>query len=226
MTDYIKRIQSALSRDVKVSRTEIRQFMTQENIPLNNPSEEEIERVKFYFLSELEANNKDALTVNSKQTVQEEARLTANPEPFITREIEGIEDYDNSEGSPSTDLSLNPDMKELVSFKAQEMGIKLAETQIEIIASEIDLKKHSFLQTISDIEAALIAYIDYQHSQESNQVDAMLERVTERVALKNHAINQQLSGGIADFTNTMEELDQKQKKITSNILMRLKVPVG
>ena len=204
MTDYIKRIQSSLSPNVKVSRTQIKEFMAQENIPLDNPNAAQVEAVKLYFLRGLETGS-DALTTDCSVATRVEAEVGDNLQP--------------------TDLTINPDIKEMVSFKAGEMGIQLAENQIEIIASQIDSSGHSFLETISDIEAALITYIDYLHSQEASHVEEMFNRVTKRVAEKNTSIHQQLNEGVDNFRNTFEDLKKQQKKTAKSILLRLQVPL-
>lgn len=216
MTDYIKRIQSSLQHKVSVSRKEIKHYMEQQNMDVNNPTSDEIEAVKYYFLdvaqSIVPVEQKTAITpVTTVSEAIENKVLAENPVSFETAE-------ENA-------LTVNPEIRGMVHFKAGAMGIQLAESQIDVIASQIDASGNSFSQTIAEIENALIAYIDYQHSQEASQVNFMLERVTERVVVKNHAIHQQLSDGITEFTNTLHTVEREQKKITDTLLLRLKVPV-
>lgn len=243
MTDYIKRIQSALGRKVKVTRSGIKEYMEAHHIDINQPTEEQIEAIKFHFLSELELHLPDSgdisieiadasLTVLSEELETRGAvevslgddseSLTSLPEITIPSE-NCINDGETAKADDA--LTINPEIRDMVSFKAVSMGIAIAENQIDIIASQIDATGSSFSETISEIENALIAYVDYQHSEESYQIDSMLTRVISRVASKNEAINQQLTNGISDFTQNLQDLEIAQKKIAGNILTRLKVPV-
>ncbi|OYE02725.1 hypothetical protein [Nostoc sp. 'Peltigera membranacea cyanobiont' 232] len=216
MTDYIKRIQSSLQHKVSVSRKEIKHYMEQQNMDINNPTSDQIEAVKYYFLE----------VAQSIVAVEEKTAITP-----VTTVSEAIEDKVLAENPVSFEtagenaLTVNAEVRGMVGFKAQTMGIQLAESQIDGIASQIDASGHSFSETLAAIENALIAYIDYQHSQEASQVDSMLERVTERVAVKNHAIHQQLNDGIHAFTDNLHTVEREQKKITGTLLLRLKVPV-
>lgn len=216
MTDYIKRIQSSLQHKVSVSRKEIRDYMEQQNMDVNNPASDEIEGVKYYFLDVAQSIVAD----------KEETAITP-----VTTVSEAIEDKVLAENPMSFErpgenaLTVNAEVRGMVGFKAQAMGIQLAESQIDGIASQIDASGHNFSETLAAIENALIAYIDYQHSQEASQVNSMLERVTERVAVKNHAIHQQLNDGINEFTDNLHTVEREQKKITDTLLLRLKVPV-
>lgn len=216
MTDYIKRIQSSLQHKVSVSRKEIKHYMEQQNIDANNPTSDEIEAVKYYFLDVAQSivadEEKTAIkAVTSVSEATEDKVLAENPMSFET--------------AGENTLTVNAEVRGMVGFKAQAMGIQLAESQIDGIASQIDASGHSFSETLAAIEKALIAYIDYQESQEASQVDSMLERVTERVVVKNRAIHQQLSDGITEFTNNLHTVEREQKKITDTLLLRLKVPV-
>lgn len=216
MTDYIKRIQSSLQQKVSVSRKEIKHYMEQQNIDANNPTSDEIEAVKYYFLDVAQSivadEEKTAITaVTSVLEATEDKVLAENPMSFET--------------AGENTLRVNAEVRGMVGFKAQAMGIQLAESQIDGIASQIDASGHSFSETLAAIEKALIAYIDYQESQEASQVDSMLERVTQRVVVKNHAIHQQLSDGITEFTDNLHTVEREQKKITDTLLLRLKVPV-
>ncbi|MHC5763592.1 hypothetical protein [Nostoc sp.] len=216
MTDYIKRIQSFLQHKVSVSRKEIKRYMEQQNMDVNHPTGEQIEAVKYYFLDVAQSivaeEEKTAITpVATVSEAIEDNVLAKNPVSFETAE--------------ENTLTVNAEVRGMVGFKAQAMGIQLAESQIDGIASQIDANGHSFSETLAAIENALITYIDYQHSQEASQVNSMLERVTERVAVKNHAIHQQLSDGINEFTDNLHTVEREQKKITDTLLLRLKVPV-
>lgn len=219
MTDYIKRIQSSLQRKVSISRKQIKEYMEQQNMDVNNPNNEQIEAVKYYFLSEAEEReNALAATDDDPRGIDNIAQEDSIPgllEDYLT-----LSDAAAQENA----LTVNPEIRGMVGFKAGAMGIQLADSQIDVIASQIDASGNSFSQTIAEIENALIAYIDYQHSQEASQVSSMLERVTQRVAVKNHAINQQLSDGISEFTDNLHTLEREQKKSTGTILARLKVP--
>lgn len=224
MTDYIKRIQSALQRKVSVTRKQIKQYMEEVGIDPDSPSDDEIEAVKYYFLDMAdEGEEETALSITPEAVLEEIEQPILGEIP----EAETVSDSsigETAEASTVNSLAVNPEIRGMVHFKAGAMGIQLAENQIDVIASQIDSTGSSFSQTIAEIEAALVAYVDYQHSQEARQVDSMLERVTGRVAQKNQAISHQLSDGITRFTDDLTALEREQKKIAGSILARLSVP--
>ncbi|MEH1831191.1 MAG: hypothetical protein V7L29_03690 [Nostoc sp.] len=190
MTDYIKRIQSSLQRKVNIPRKQIKEYMEQQNMDVNNPNSEQIEAVKYYFLSEAEEReNALAATDNDPRGIDNIAQ-----EDSISGLLEDCLTLSDAAAQENA-LTVNPEIRGMVGLKAGAMGIPLAQSQIDGIASQIDASGNSFSQTLAEIENALIAYIDYQHSQEASQVSSMLERVTERVAVKNYTISQQLSDG-------------------------------
>lgn len=157
---------------------------------VNNPNSEQIEAVKYYFLSEAEEReNALAATDNDPRGIDNIAQ-----EDSISGLLEDCLTLSDAAAQGNA-LTVNPEIRGMVGLKAGAMGIPLAQSQIDGIASQIDASGNSFSQTLAEIENALIAYIDYQHSQEASQVSSMLERVTERVAVKNYTISQQLSDG-------------------------------
>ena len=220
MTDYIKRIQSSLQHKASVSRKEIRDYMQQQNMDVNNPASDAIEAVKYYFLSRVEERD-NALAATHADV---EGMGNVTHEDSIPGLLEAYPSPSNTAAQENA-LTVNAEVRGMVGFKAQAMGIQLAESQIDGIASQIDASGHSFSETLAAIENALITYIDYQHSQEASKVNSMLERVTERVAVKNHAIHQQLTDGINEFTDNLHTVEREQKKITDTLLLRLKIPV-
>lgn len=224
MTDYIKRIQSSLQRKVSVSRKQVRDYMEKLGINTDNPSDEEIEAVKYYFLDMADEGEEETALSITPDAVLDKTEQTLPGEILDSETVLDTSSGENTGASTVNNLAVNPEIRGLVHFKAGVMGIQLAESQIDVIASQIDSSGSSFSQTIVEIEAALVAYVDYQHSQEARQVDSMLERVTERVAEKNHAINRRLSDGITQFTDNLHALEREQKKSTGSILARLSVP--
>lgn len=214
MIKFVKRIQSRLSRkDIKVSQPDIKTVYTQMVKDLENPTEEEISAVVNHF----ENQNQGIAEINHTDDSLEPSVKSLNPSD--------PPHPDDSE-SDNSSLTVTDEQRQMVNFKAQSMGIQLAESQVDVIASQIDTESNSFTETIAQIENALIAYVDYQQSQESTQVESMLNRVTDRVIEKNRAVNTQLSTGIETFTNRLRQCQQEQKTATENILNRLRIPAS
>lgn len=203
---YIKQVQSYLSRkNIKATRSEIREIYNNTVNDFDNPTTEELEAVKQHFIKQSEA-----LTVDSG----------------VPTQLSSLTEDNTPESTQQTALTypVDDNKRQMVGFKASQMGIQLAASQVDVIASKIDTSNSSFMQTISDIETALIAYVEYQESQESTAVDTMLNRVTNRVIEKNQAISNRLNTKISDFTSAVETANSQLKSETSAIITRLRVP--
>jgi hypothetical protein len=127
----------------------------------------------------------------------------------------------NSEKTQNPDSSLTYPVdnakREMVAYKASEMGLTLAVNEIEVIASHVNTVSSSFAQTIRDIETELTAYIAYQQSQEADDVDAMLGRVSNRMAEKNASSSQYLATGLNKVSTALEVAEQRRKTDLSNL---------
>jgi hypothetical protein len=166
----------------------------------------------------VETMEEEILETNNLPAIDWQAELTGIPAEAPQEEKHTHTKQDSSELTYPVDDA----KRGMVSYKASEMGISLASTEIDVIASRVDASSSSFTQTISDIESALIAYVDYQQSQESHQVRNMLTRVSNRVIEKNRAVKESLTTGVNKFTSALEVAEQQQKSELSAILTRLK----
>ncbi|MEM1003687.1 MAG: hypothetical protein AAGH46_13660 [Bacteroidota bacterium] len=112
----------------------------------------------------------------------------------------------------------------MVAFKAQSMGIQLAESQVSEIASQIDSRNSNFIETIKQIEQALLDYVDYNSLAESTVVNRMFEKVNNRIVQNSNSINQQLSSGLESIGESLRQNQASQATATQNILARLRIP--
>lgn len=109
MTDYIKRIQSSLQHKASVSRKEIKRYMEQQNMDVNNPTSDEIEGVKYYFLDVAQSIVAD----------KEETAIT--PVTTVSEAIEDkvlVENPVSSETAGENALTVNAEVRGMVGFKA------------------------------------------------------------------------------------------------------------
>ncbi|WP_169222068.1 hypothetical protein [Brasilonema sp. UFV-L1] len=142
-------------------------------------------------------------------------------------EVETTQELERQEHSSPEEITLfttQNEVKGMVNYKASLMGIQLAASEVDVIASKIDAAGSSFTETLNQIESALISYVDYQQSREASEVDGMLDRVTRRVVEKNQSTINHFTSGINQFKTAMEVAQQHQKRELTSILNRLKVP--
>lgn len=224
MTTYIKRVQSRLSRQgIKVSLQQIREVYVDMVDNAENPTEKELDAIAQHFISnnsKLAPPSNDSVGKTGVITSFEESSLTVNEDEEETHP----EQTHTHTPSASTLATTNTQVKGMVNYKASEMGIQLAASEVDVIASKVDASASSFTDTLNQIESALIAYVEYQQTTEANQVDGMLSRVTQKVIQKNQATTQHLTTGINHFKTALEVAEQHQKRELTSILNRLKVP--
>lgn len=221
MNTYIKRLQSRLSKDgYKVSLQQLREVYPGMVIDVNNPTDEELETIKQHFMNEQHLT--DAPTTESSEI---ELSNTANTP--VTAEPETLADmltnYEEVKEETSALTPPSPEMKSMVSYKASEMGIQLAASEIEVIAAQVETDGLSFTETLKQIEEALTAFIGYQESSEASQVTEMYQRVTERIVEKNQATASVFATETNKFKAALEVAKEQQKSQLSTILNRLRV---
>lgn len=219
MNKYLKRIQSKLKRsNIEISLSDIRPVYESEVGTSDiEPTAEQINNVLASFRkthtimipsqqAEIEKLQQDK---SKNQSVLYNTPIFEEPEIAVTESTQSDDEQN--------------DIKDMVIYKAGEMGIQIAASEIEIIADQIDTTAGSFTQTLRSIEAALIGYIDRQQQTEAAQVSGMIERVTQRVVDKNVSTTKQLTSGIVDFKQKLEVVEAQQKSQLQTILNRLTV---
>lgn len=225
MVDYIKRIQSSISSKKRVTRDEIREYLESKSYDTNLLTKEQIDEAKNYFLGNLDSSISsicvsDSEVELSEIEVFESKTLSDEIQATVLQDTSILNDEQPEQSAP---LLFNPEVKSMVDFKAQSMGLQLAENQIEVIAESIDSNGNSFQQTIQDIESALITYIDYQQSQESEQIEGMMSRVADKYSRKNQLVSAQLNTSIVNFKSALEVAESERKTVAKNILSRLAI---
>ncbi|KAB8318221.1 hypothetical protein SD81_017225 [Tolypothrix campylonemoides VB511288] len=197
---------------------------------LEDPTTEQINQAVAYLIDK---QSKTLTVTETMNPTADEISLTATSD--ISEEYTEIQETDsesemksnfsNSDAENSTSLTTTQsEVKGMVNYKASLMGIQLAASEVDVIASKVDAAGTSFTETLNQIESALIAYVDYQQSREASEVDGMFDRVTRRVVEKNQSTINHLTRGINQFKTAMEVAEQHQKRELTSILNRLKVP--
>ncbi len=168
--------------------------------------------------------------------IQDEENLDSTPTVNLgEQDMDNIVDdsvkNSNSNDIPAVDVESNQsaiavteEQRQMVAFKAQSMGIQLAESQVSEIASQIDSRNSNFIETIKQIEQALLDYVDYNSLAESTVVNRMFEKVNNRIVQNSNSINQQLSSGLESIGESLRQNQASQATATQNILARLRIP--
>ena len=187
---------------------------------LNNPTNEELTQA-VQFLSNQRDKANSVLTPSDSGLIEvTEPQVISVPE-ISDEQVTPVEQQTPPESSSMT--TTDKEIRGMVNYKAAEMGIQLAASEVEVIAEQIDSSGSSFSETIRDIESALIGYIDYRKTNQSTEVSQMIDRVTSRVAEANQSVSQEFSNGVREIKSALEVADQQQKRDLSTILSRLRV---
>jgi hypothetical protein len=115
----------------------------------------------------------------------------------------------------------DPQTVSMVSFKAQSMGICLAEEQVNTIADKVDVIANDFNETLANIENALLQYIESYEYAEYQAVNKMYSRVNDRLLTKQSNINSSFESGANEIVRVMEETQTQRKSATDRITARL-----
>lgn len=227
MNTHLKKIQSRLSREgFRVSLPQLREVYPGMVADADNPTDAELEVVKQHFMTEKYSVSGDSaagepgdIELSGSVEVEQIAKEPQTLAEMFTNYQEPEEEKVSTALTPPS-----PEMRGIVSYKASEMGIELAASEVDVIASQIETAGVSFTETLSQIEAALNAFIGYQQSSEASQVSQMYQRVTDRIAEKNQATVNLFASETRKFKTALEVAEEKRKSELSTVLNRLRVP--
>lgn len=210
-----KQIQTRLSKSkqsVKKSLSEIRDFLdnkkdvTEEevnnavsfflNIPgelvIFNAREKALEISKTYFLdlTPTQLNALEALT--SEDEIREEIYKLINQESKEEEENKG----------------------ELIKSAAQEMGVTLTPEEITQVAQDINATSDSIEETLGEIKAAVINFINYKVQSNSQKITSAMEEITQ-VAMEGLDRNsQELKSGLSGVNSLLKRRATDFKRLS------------
>ncbi|AND75535.1 hypothetical protein [Nostoc phage N1] len=128
-------------------------------------------------------------------------------------------DIDSGENSPESIQEEPEDFKallkietvstpdETVSMVKQEatnMGLTIPVEHINSIANSVKSSRTYQSNKLQAVKAALIAYIDWQHEQSSNEATSVLQEVQQHAIAKTAEFNNQMVGELSDFFRQQE----------------------
>ena len=210
-----KQIQTRLSKSkqsVKKSLSEIRDFLdnkkdvTEEevnnavsfflNIPgelvIFNAREKALEISKTYFLdlTPTQLNALEALT--SEDEIREEIYKLINQESKEEEENKG----------------------ELIKSAAQEMGVTLTPEEITQVAQDINTTSDSIEETLGEIKAAVINFINYKVQSNSQKITSAMKEITQ-VAMEGLDRNsQELKSGLSGVNSLLKRRATDFKRLS------------
>jgi ferritin-like protein len=210
-----KQIQTRLSKSkqsVKKSLSEIRDFLdnkkdvTEEevnnavsfflNIPgelvIFNAREKALEISKTYFLdlTPTQLNALEALT--SEDEIREEIYKLINQESKEEEENKG----------------------ELIKSAAQEMGVTLTPEEITQVAQDINATSDSIEETLGEIKAAVINFINYKVQSNSQKITSAMKEITQ-VAMEGLDRNsQELKSGLSGVNSLLKRRATDFKRLS------------
>jgi ferritin-like protein len=210
-----KQIQTRLSKSkqsVKKSLSEIRDFLdnkkdvTEEevnnavsfflNIPgelvIFNAREKALEISKTYFLdlTPTQLNALEALT--SEDEIREEIYKLINQESKKEEENKG----------------------ELIKSAAQEMGVTLTPEEITQVAQDINATSDSIEETLGEIKAAVINFINYKVQSNSQKITSAMKEITQ-VAMEGLDRNsQELKSGLSGVNSLLKRRATDFKRLS------------
>lgn len=210
-----KQIQTRLSKSkqsVKKSLSEIRDFLdnkkdvTEEevnnavsfflNIPgelvIFNAREKALEISKTYFL-DLTPTQLTALeALTSEDEIREEIYKLINQESKEEEENKG----------------------ELIKSAAQEMGVTLTPEEITQVAQDINATSDSIEETLGEIKAAVINFINYKVQSNSQKITSAMEEITQ-VAMEGLDRNsQELKSGLSGVNSLLKRRATDFKRLS------------
>jgi hypothetical protein len=217
MNTHLKKIQTRLSREgFRVSLPQLREVYPGMVTDADNPTDTELEAVKQHFMTE---------QYSGDNPMNEPGSIELSGSNDVERIGDELTDYQEPEEEKTSNAltAPSPEMRGIVNYKASQMGIELAASEVDVIASQIETVGVSFTETLSQIEAALNAFIGYQQSSEASQVSQMYQRVTDRITEKNQATVNLFASETKKFKTALEVAEEQRKSELSKILNRLRV---
>jgi uncharacterized protein YpuA (DUF1002 family) len=210
-----KQIQTRLSKSkqsVKKSLSEIRDFLENKK----DVTEEEVNNAVSFFLNipgelvifnarekALEISKTYFLDLTPTQLIALEA-LTSEDE--IREEIYKLINQESKEEEENKG--------ELIKSAAQEMGVTLTPEEITQVAQDINATSDSIEETLGEIKAAVINFINYKVQSNSQKITSAMEEITQ-VAMEGLDRNsQELKSGLSGVNSLLKRRATDFKRLS------------
>ena len=211
LTTIAKRVQSRLSRlGVKATLGEIKEQCDRMICDINNTTETDILNVTEYFMNnatKLTIVNDDVPDVHtaSIQDISNDGAIAvSNPNETITNEPAPLATTNKSE---------------LVATTANNLGIVLNQSEIELIAENVNYSSDDLQETLQEVKTAIIAFINHRVAQNNQKIN---ETVQEIVQVATDGLNQN-SAALTDGLRTINhQLQEQSKDFKSKVKASLK----
>lgn len=209
LTTIAKRIQSRLSRTgIKVSLGDVKNQCQTIISDIDNPTEQELLAVQEYFTnnaSELVVITNDIDTVHTASIQQENQQETV---PLTTQIVESKQE--------SNTLATTT-KQELVTNTASQLGVILSESEIELIATNVNVSSDDLNESLEEIKTAIVAFIQHRIALNSQKIDDTLNEIVQVATEGFNANSQQLTDGLRNINQQLQEqsTDFKSKVIST-----------
>lgn len=115
---------------------------------------------------------------------------------------------------------------ELVRSTAQSLGIVLDTKEISEIAANINHSSDDLRDSLDDIKSALVAFVRYKSSLNSQRISEVIEEINDIVADEFSSNSRQLTQGLESINQNMQQQTADFKKKVSTAISAFKVPAA
>ncbi|MBW4635456.1 MAG: hypothetical protein KME30_27265 [Iphinoe sp. HA4291-MV1] len=188
---------------------------------LDEPTKEQMNQAVDY----LKQKSMSRLAVVSPTEQLLEELVQETPEEPVENIIEERKEESTQETTQSGQLATTDaatDVGQLVTSKANEMGVVLSEQQINDIADSVDTSADTFDEILDHVEQALLAYADHSADSVDAKIDQTLDRVQQRVIYRHEQSREHLAQKLTKLGAVLESSRNQTKSQLTSILARLK----
>jgi hypothetical protein len=226
MTDYIKRIQSRLSRkEIKKTRTILIDAVAELGFDHANLTDDEVDILTNLLVEKFQVetpNNIEIVQTNIECADSENDSQLPIQQPDISDNLvdepEVNEVFQTPKDEP-LEIVLSPEQKQdLVASQASALSIELSEAEVIELATDI---KDSFLDHdcfISEVITAIVSYNDHRADRLEQKIKAAREHIESRI----RHLNQTLVGEFGEMNNFFRAQSAKRKELSKAIAAAFK----
>ncbi|MDF5717713.1 MAG: hypothetical protein PUP93_28565 [Rhizonema sp. NSF051] len=152
-------------------------------------------------------------------------RTKTEPISVLTNEAEVSQSQLESLPSVDTPNIISYQQKaEMVTSQASVLGVALSDSDVEVIASNINSQATETDELFSDIRGAISAYIQFQKQASQAKIQTLLADINHEQSQANQEISDALSTGLNNFARELEVSRQSFKSSVRASLKLLAVP--
>ncbi|MEM8781149.1 MAG: hypothetical protein AAGF26_20305 [Cyanobacteria bacterium P01_G01_bin.49] len=213
MADYIKRIQSRLSRkNIKKSRTVLIDAIVQAGFDHTKLTEDEVDNLTNLLVEKFKV---DCASDSQLPIPQPEISENLVNEPGISEILQAPE----SEEETSEIVISSEQKQELIATQASELGIELSEVEVVEVATSV---RDSFLDHdcfIEEVITAVVAYNDHR----SDNLEQKIKDARKHIENRRNQLNKTLVGEFGEMNNLFRCQSAKRKELSSIIAATFKI---